>query len=262
MSLFPIAILIVVAAFSLSIHHLNQTAQDYFDLVALLFVVCGTFAVGLVSLPWQFKRELRQSFKKLFLGHKTSFKHCLKVSLAYIQAPSLEASKLKNDFLYQKVLKDGFELKSLNISAEKIEMILNERISSYVNRQKKISNALKGLAKYPPAFGLMGTVIGLVNVMTGVSTGSDAKTTALKMAIALVATMYGLVMANLFVNPAGELIHKYAQEDETLGLIAVEAVLLEMNRTSLLEAQEYLNSFAPEADQINVINNFEEEKVA
>ena len=96
----------------------------------------------------------------------------------------------------------------------------------------------------------MGTVLGLVNVMTGVSNGADAKSTALKMSIALVATMYGLVVANLFVNPAGELIQRYANDDESLAQIAVEAVMLEINKSSYLEAQEYLNSFAPEESRL------------
>lgn len=251
MSLFPVSILLVFFAFGASILHLNQSAKDYYDLVALMLVMFGTIAVALVTMPWKYKKDLKNSFQRLFTGQKNDYKKCLTDSMDYLQSPQNTAQKIKANDLYAKILIDGYELRSLNIPVEKIEVILNERIQSYMNRQKKISNAIKGLAKYPPAFGLMGTVLGLVNVMTGVSNGADAKNTALKMAIALVATMYGLVVANLFVNPAGELIQKYASDDESLAQIAVEAVILEMNSSSILEAQEYLNSFAPEEYRLN-----------
>ena len=256
MSLFPVSILIVFFAFAASIYHLNQTASDYYDFVALLLVMMGTFSVTLVALPWKYKGDLKFSFKRLLFGHKTDFRQCLKQSIGYVTTPHQAVQGLDSKILYQSILVDGYELKTLNLPTDKIETILNERIHSYLGRQKKIANSIKGLAKYPPAFGLMGTVLGLVNVMTGVSTGADAKTTALKMAIALVATMYGLLVANLFINPAGELIQKYANDDESLAQIAIEAVLLELNQASLLEAQEYLNSFVPNESPINITDNF------
>lgn len=252
MSLFPISIVIVFLAFGASIYHLNQSAKDYYDFVALLLVVLGTFSVALVNLPWKYSADLKLAFKRLFLGNQIDFKKCLQQSVDYVASPYSTVQNLNSNILYQSILKDGYELKSLNLPFDKIETILNERIHSYVSRQKKIANAIKGLAKYPPAFGLMGTVLGLVNVMTGVSTGSDAKTTAMKMAIALIATMYGLLVANLFVNPAGEIIQKYTNDDESLAQIAVEAVILELNQSSLLEAQEYLNSFAPTESRLSL----------
>lgn len=262
MSLFPVSILLVLFAFGASIVHLNQSAKDYFDLVALMLVMFGTIAVALVNMPWTYKKDLKIAMHRLFRGYKSDFKVCLQTSMDYMRSPLATSQKMGTTHLYEKILKDGYELKSLNMNVDKIELILNERIQSFLGRQKKIANAVKGLSKYPPAFGLMGTVLGLVNVMTGVSNGADAKNTALKMAIALVATMYGLVVANLFINPAGELIQRYANDDELLAQIAVEAVILEMNQSSLLEAQEYLNSFAPDESRLSITNENQTEVAA
>ena len=154
MSLFPISILIVAIAFGASIAHLNQSAKDYFDLVAMLLVLFGTLAVALVTIPWKYKADLKISLHRLFRGHKTNYKKCLTDSMDYLQSPFNTTQNLKSNHLYLKVLKDGYELKSLNLPTEKIEIILNERIQSFLDRQKKISNSIKGLAKYPPAFGL------------------------------------------------------------------------------------------------------------
>jgi chemotaxis protein MotA len=73
------------------------------------------------------------------------------------------------------------------------------------------------------------------------------------MAIALVATFYGLLVANLIVNPAGENIEKHTKEDEDRGVIAMQTILLAAERVNLLEAQEVLNSFVEERERVDVI---------
>lgn len=151
------------------------------------------------------------------------------------------------------VLKDGAELISLGLNGEKIQMILQERVHQATERKNRVANTLKSLAKYPPAFGLAGTVLGLVSLMRSVSAGATAKDTAVEMAIALVATMYGILTANLVVNPAGESVAKDAIEEMKEAEIAVQAVLLAVNRTSILESQEMLNSFVLPQDRVNVL---------
>jgi chemotaxis protein MotA len=74
------------------------------------------------------------------------------------------------------------------------------------------------------------------------------------MAIALVATFYGLLIANLLVNPAGELILKKAQEEEELAEIAIQTLLLMNSKASQLEALETINSYVPLHERADVNN--------
>ena len=92
-----------------------------------------------------------------------------------------------------------------------------------------------------------------MSLMNAVAAGMAAEQTGLKMAIALVATLYGLLMANMIVNPAGEHLTKILQNEALLAEISVQAVLLVKSETSLLEAQEILNSYVLEAERIDLI---------
>ena len=239
MSIFPIGILIALTSFVVAISHLNQSLINYYDFVALFVVFGGTIAVGVVVIPWGMRKDLILGIKDLFKGQGVTYKQVLSDCLGVVKENPSNYEKA-GEGLHTQILKDGIELIQLNMDKNKILVILEERVIHYVKRRKKIANAIRSLAKYPPAFGLMGTVLGLVNVMRGVSSGLDGKQTALEMAIALVATMYGLIVANLVLNPAGELITKRIAEEESYGEIAISAIDLLAEKTSLLEAQELL----------------------
>ena len=57
------------------------------------------------------------------------------------------------------------------------------------------------------------------------------------------------------LNPAGELITKRINEEESFGEIAISAIDLLAEKTSLLESQELLNSYVPVEHRINVLDS-------
>ena len=89
--------------------------------------------------------------------------------------------------------------------------------------------------------------------MKAVSEGMPAKETGIKMAIALVATLYGLIVANLILNPAGEQILKNTNNDRDLAEISLQVIVLAAQRVSLLEAQELLNSMVDDHERVNFV---------
>ncbi|MCB0391399.1 MAG: MotA/TolQ/ExbB proton channel family protein [Bdellovibrionales bacterium] len=248
---------LIIAAVSaiIALEHLQQSIMQFYDLVALAIVLGGTFAVSLIVIPWKEFRVLiknlgrlmfnlghnRQDFVNFGLNALNKFKSGNKLKLP------------KNNFIHYQIIKDGFELLQLGLAADKVQVILNERIHHYYENNKKIANAIRSLAKYPPAFGLTGTVFGLVELMKAVSEGMPAKETGIKMAIALVATLYGLIVANLILNPAGEQILKNTNNDKELAEIALQVIVLASQGVSLLEAQEFLNSMVDDHERVDFV---------
>src|SRR5690606_36274297 len=82
--------------------------------------------------------------------------------------------------------------------------LLTERIYRARQRDEEIVNFFRRLAKYPPALGLVGSVIGLVSLMRSVGQGADASQVGLNMALALIATLYGLALSNFVLAPISE----------------------------------------------------------
>jgi chemotaxis protein MotA len=101
----------------------------------------------------------------------------------------------------------------------------------------------KTLAKFPPAFGLMGTTIGMIALMQSLN-GADAKNSiGPSMAIALVATLYGLVLTNFILLPIAENLSEQTQDDFLARSIVVEGVMLIQAEKPTKFIEEKLKSF-------------------
>lgn len=253
MTLFPVGLFVAITAIFASIRHLNQPLGSYYDFVAFTVVLGGTTAVALIILPWDARREIVRAMASLIYKKRTNRRFLLESAMSLVQNPNSPDIRVELPELSKRILKEGSELIQLGIPVERIEAILVERVMQSGKRIRKVGTGFKNLAKYPPAFGLMGTVLGLVNLMRGISSGLSAQQTGLEMAVALVATMYGLLMANLVVNPIGEMIIKRATEEEECADIALQAVVLAAAGRSALEAQEMLNSYVDQAHRIDII---------
>jgi chemotaxis protein MotA len=246
-----------IATFALfaAMNHLNQGPEQYWDLVAFSIVLGGTLAVAAMTLPWIKYREIFQALGKLLFHVPFKKKDFAKLCLDLVSKKA-DIKNLKNSKkFHEQILAEGVELIHLGLSPEKIQKILLERIHYKRVSNEEIANSIRSLAKYPPAFGLTGTVFGLVELMKGVSQGMPAKETGIKMAIALVATLYGLLVANLLINPAGEHIRKLSKEEEELAEISLQTVLLVAHSVNLLESQELINSMLPVHDRVDLISS-------
>jgi len=247
-------ILIAFVAIVFSIFHLQQDFINYFDPVGLCIVIGGTIAVATIIFPWNHLSEIKDAFRSLFgekiIDMKTLNMDCFEL-VKMAQAGQVNYNTVNDKFIAHQILHDGSELIQLGFKPQKINDILEERIFQWAERKNRVANAIRSLAKYPPAFGLVGTVLGLVSLMRAISNGSSSSEAGVRMAVALVSTLYGLMTANLIINPAGENILKKASDEKKSAELALRAVLMAAQRTNLLEAQEILNSFVNPKDRLN-----------
>ncbi len=250
-----LGLVVASIAIMLALSHLGQGASDYWDFVAFAMVLGGTMSVSVIVMPWSLYKVLYAYFKKLVFNWQPNrqvfVRQCLGAFRLYKSGAKIDNLSTKS--FEERLLADGFELLNLGVKPERVQTILTERIYHYSDIGDQVSGSVLSLAKYPPAFGLTGTVLGLVELMKGVSAGMPAKETGVKMAIALVATMYGLLVANLVINPAGEQIRKIVYMESKLAEIAMQTVLMASEDIGLLEAQEMLNSMVFENERVDVL---------
>ena len=168
-----------------------------------------------------------ESVRKLFFHLAPSDKQTVQECLEFIKAKQENQNvNLEGNSISKQILRDGEELISLGFSIDEIQTILQERLFFITEKERETANFFNGLAKYPPAFGLVGTVLGLVNLMRAITEGLDPSETGVKMALALVATLYGLIVANFIIAPIGEGINKRVGVDQFQGEICLQAILL------------------------------------
>ena len=149
---------------------------------------------------------------------KSAFRGVAKVFSTQIEKPSdvidnmvdlCKISRKKGIIELGKMeVKSRFLAKALNLVAdgadeEIIKDALNTEISSLKKRHFAVQDVFKKMALYAPAFGMIGTLIGLVQML---QTLDDPQSVGPSMAVALITTLYGSIMASLIFGPiAGKL---------------------------------------------------------
>ncbi len=250
---FIVGFLFAVGGLVAASMHLKQGASNYWDFVAFSVVFFGTVSVLIITRPKIKTKILLSNFITYLFGMKKNKLKFVQRCFRAVSERALPDSKISK--IEDKIVVDGFEMIELGFDKEKIEDILADRYLAYKKTITSISSWIKRCAKYPPAFGLGGTVLGLIHLMKGISAGADPKETGVRMAVALVATFYGLLLSNLVLNPISEAILEKLKADEELVEVAIKTVLMVKENYNLIECQETFNSYlGDEKVKINFMN--------
>ena len=215
----------------------------FINIPGMMIVVGGSFAATCVNFPLG---EIYQSFQaaiKTFSSRKTTTNEVVNtmVRIAEISRRegllALEDIKTKNPFL-----KKACQLISDNADSAVIHDALRIEITSMKKRHAISQDVLKKMATYSPSFGMIGTLIGLVQMLSQLSNPS---TIGPAMAVALLTTFYGTIMSTLIFQPlAGKLKSRSLHESLQLEIIFEGAkCILENNNPRIV--YEKLSSFVP-----------------
>ncbi len=225
---------------------LTESSIDIFiNVPGFLIVFGGTFAATLIKFP------LSGVFVSLPLGLKMAFSYEKDRPRDYIEQAvalvkrarrkglvSLDGIKLRNPFFNKGVqlCADGREL-------DYIRSILTKEMAMSIQRKEMGANVFAAIGEAAPAFGMFGTLVGLVQMLSSMN---DPSSIGRGMAVALLTTLYGTLIANLIGLPiADKLADKSRQEKETRSLI-VECVFQIQQMQNPTAMREILEPYLPE----------------
>jgi|TARA_Y100000310_G_C20528068_1_gene737069 chemotaxis protein MotA len=151
-----------------------------------------------------------------------------------------EKDSVKNFFF-----KDGIQMVIDGYSEEEIIEILETRINYREIRERSQAGLFQTMGTMAPAWGMIGTLIGLVVMLAGFGGGGGTDALGAGMSAALITTFYGAVFANLFFLPMAAKLNSRLSHTSTLQAMLVEAARLIHQRKHPLIMREKLNSFIP-----------------
>ena len=228
----------------------------FIDIPSVIIVVGGTFAASFISY------EAKTALSGLKLGLSTFKKHkdsenSLKdevgriVRWAYIiQKNGLQGleNEITDDLRESNAfLAYGADLVVTGYTGAEIKQILEHMLESQAERNKRTSDVLMKLGGDAPAFGMLGTLIGLI-IMLG-SMGGDPSAIGPSMAVALVTTFYGIILARIIFIPLATKAN--SRNDVTLlkNTLQMEGLVLLAERKSPRYIQDKINSFVDTKEQ-------------
>lgn len=247
---FIIATAVLLIGFRLA----SPNMAMFIDYPSMFIVMGGTFAATAIS----FQLDRIMLLFKIFLSHFMSNKkitysevitNIIQISEAYRNGEPLEQLLGKADDFF---LKEGLELISDGfLEPENILKILKDRAVNMNYTRQEDAGKIKTLGKFPPAFGMMGTTIGMI-VLLGNLGGADAmKMIGPAMGVCLITTLYGVVVANLVVIPIGECLVGSAKETHLKNTIVLEGIDHILKKSNPVLIAEELNSFLLPKDRLD-----------
>ena len=153
------------------------------------------------------------------------------------------ASELDDEFL-----KKGILLIVDGTDPELVRAILETELISTEDRHKKKINFWQDLGSMGPAWGMIGTLIGLILMLQKMN---DASAIGPAMSVALITTLYGSVLANWICSPVSNKLKSYNADEIMLKEIMIEGLLSIQAGENPRVIEEKLKSFLSPADRMN-----------
>jgi chemotaxis protein MotA len=197
----------------------------FIDPPAIMMVIGGGAAVALVGFPLSRVFSLVPIMKMLFFRKKENPAGVIRemVSLADVaRREGLLALETRASSIHDKFLRLGIQLTADGIKPETIEEVMRTEMEAMENRHHEGRKVLETVGRCGPAFGMIATLLGLVMMLGNLS---NAASIGPSMAVALIGTLYGAVIANLVCIPMAEKLNCLHHEELLFKEIALRGIL-------------------------------------
>lgn len=229
------------------------SAQDpalFFNLTGLLIVVGGSVAALLASYPVKEIKRAGKMAKALLdeapIDEVQEVEEIVQFARLWsrndIRAMEKRLEATPNKFLYT-----GIQMLIAKVPLTDVTSTLGWRIKRLKVREQADARVFHSLASFAPAFGMLGTLIGLVNMML-VMESKSTEALGFNWAVALVTTFYGLLLANLVFKPVATKLERRTEKRLLLMTMVLEGINLMGMRRGPAFIRENLLSFITQYD--------------
>ena len=248
----------------------------FFNFNSLLIVLGGTFAATMVNLPLRAVGNIFNVLQNVFRGEDYDY-------IGIIEEIVQKAQKARKDGLLSleadlPTMRDGFFKNGIELAinereSSRLRTFLNLEMNNISSRHVAGQEMFLYMASYAPAFGMLGTVLGLIIMMNNFSSGGGGiEITASYdvaerfadllsgMGLALITTFYGVFMANMIFLPIGGKLKRRSENEMMLKSIVVEGIISIHAREHPILIKEKLMTFVPSQFRYNTEIEISEEK--
>lgn len=256
-----VTVISMVAAFGLFIGAIIMSTDNYWvfvDLPSLIMVLGGTLSSTFMAYEPRYVLLSLKLILRVMASPKVG-RNLLKsevgrvIKWAYtVQKSGLPAleQEAKKAVAGDRFLKYGIEMVISGYTGPEVRDIMTNLIETSYGRNTVQVNILKAMAAAAPAFGMVGTLIGLV-IMLG-AMGTDPTALGPGLAVALITTLYGVLFARMVFMPVAAKILQREQIVRFRNFLVAEGLALLAERKSPRYIQDKMNSYLDPAIHFNI----------
>ncbi len=217
----------------------------FINFPSALIVFGGTIGATLINYPLKNVLGVVGIIKNAFLFKLEPPSQIIERFLEYAQKARKEGILSLEPVLKEiddEYLKKGLQLTVDGMEPEVIREILETEISYLDERHELGAEVVAIMGTFAPAMGMIGTVIGLIQML---QTMSDPSSIGPAMAVALITTFYGAILANLVFNPMAGKLRARHKEEVLIKELMLEGIISIAKGENPRIIEEKLNSFIP-----------------
>ena len=212
---------------------------------ALMIVVGGTMGATMVNYPLKEVLGVFQVVQNVFFKKVLSAKDIIKQFIRFSSRARREGilsleSEIKD--VADKFLKKGIQLSIDGMEPQAIREILETEITFIRDRHRLGAEIFTTMGTFFPALGMVGTLIGLVQMLQSMN---DPSTIGPAMAVALLTTFYGSVLANIMCLPMAGKLRARSSEEVLIKEMVIEGVICLSNGENPRILEQKLQAFLP-----------------
>ncbi len=190
---------------------------------------------------------------RVLLSRKADYSKIINQILELNKKAMVNHSALKEQVPHLKhpFLREAIEIVAGGaLSDLEIKNVLEQRVKTMEHRLMYEANMFRTIGRFPPAFGLLATTLGMIAVLQQIGKPGSESLIGPAMSIGLVGTLYGIGLANLVFIPIAENLTERTEEEIVLRKMIVEGALMIKRQSNPQAMRENLNSYVAPKDRI------------
>ena len=196
---------------------LGGTPGAFVDLPAVLIVIGGTFGVTTACFSLEdMWASIKTAGRTVFRAQKNPNQAAMQL-LQLAQIARFKGVLALQNYMpaisSQPMLEQGINMVIDGATGDEIERILSQEVQATALRHSRSVKVMRKAADIAPAMGLIGTLVGLVQMLGNLE---DPSTIGPSMAVALLTTFYGAILANMIFTPLASKMEQMTSEDMLL----------------------------------------------
>ena len=217
----------------------------FVDPQSIILVIGASLTVIFFAFPARTVKTVVGVARRAFFHQSQSVERLIEDLVSYAEIARRDGIlSLENT---TKDIQDPFIVRGIQMAVdgtdpELIEQIMNNELDNLVERHEVGKSLFDALGKYAPAFGMIGTLVGLVIMLQNMD---DPAKIGPGMAVAILTTMYGAIIANAIALPIADRLSRRSAEEVLYKTIIIKGVMAIQSGDNPRIVEQKLRTFLP-----------------
>lgn len=251
----------LIAAFILVIYGMvsggtstSQVMKSFIDIPSIFITFGGSFSATIMSVPMKDLKCIRKHMKVLLKKEKLDLNVYIESIVELGKEARLKGLLALEEKINNLELKDDFLKYCVMLIVDAMEPSkVREQIENEIDlievRHARAWNVYDKCGSFGPAFGMLGTLIGLINMLANMDPSGGADALGKGMSVALVTTFYGSALANMVCAPISNRLKAMHDEEMIVKELMMVGVLSIQAGENPKYIKEKLNSYLTQKDR-------------